>query len=249
MGADRVELALGYTFGDRALLTLALTHSSFAREQSPEGVHNERLEFLGDSVLGLLAAERLIRRFPGHDEGRLTKLKAALVNARHLAAAAQSIELGSELLLGRAEIYAGGASKPGLLADALEALLGAAFLDGGLAAAEAIAEKLILSEEQIAEADRTLEQANAKSALQELLQSKGLPLPEYTLAGETGPAHKRIFCVELRLGDGFTASAEGPTKRAAEQEAAQQALARRSEWLAEGAGASSSNHLPPASVK
>jgi ribonuclease-3 len=231
MVADRVEQALGYTFRDRALLTLALTHSSFAREQSPETQHNERLEFLGDSVLGLLASERLVHRFPKHDEGRLTKLKAELVNARHLAAVALSIDLGAELRLGRAEQAAGGRAKPGLLSDALEAILGAAFLDTGLYAARSIADRLILTDAQVAEADRTLEDANAKSSLQELLQSKGLPLPRYDLVDETGPAHERTFHVELQLGDNFRTRAGGRTKRAAEQEAAQDALARREEWL------------------
>ena len=229
MGADSVEQALGYTFRDRDLLTLALTHSSFAREQSPQIEHNERLEFVGDSVLGLVAAERLLHRFPEHDEGRLTKLKAALVNSRHLSSVARSIGLGDELRFGRAEQKAG-RSKPGLLADALEALLGAAFLDGGLDAARAIAGRLILSDAQIAEADDTLEEANAKSALQELLQSRGLPLPEYELVEETGPAHQRTFHVELEL-NAFRTRASGRTKRIAEQAAALEALQRRDEWL------------------
>lgn len=231
MGADRVEQAIGYEFRDRALLTLALTHSSFAREQSPEIEHNERLEFLGDSVLGLVAAERLVDRFPEHAEGRLTKLKSALVNARHLASVACSLDLGAELRLGRAEENAGGRSKLGLLADALEALLGAAFLDGGLDAARSIADRLILAPKQIAEADATLESSNAKSALQELLQGKGLPLPQYVLVDETGPPHERTFHVELELQDAFRARASGRTKRAAEQIAAHEALQRRSEWL------------------
>jgi ribonuclease-3 len=233
MGADGPEDALGYAFRDRALLTLALTHSSFAREQAPAMPHNERLEFLGDSVLGLLAAERLLRRYPDHDEGRLTKLKAALVNARHLALAAEAAGLGGKLLLGRAEVRAGGAAKPGLLANALEAVLGAAFLDGGLAAAAVIADNLLLSDEQIEAAEETLHEANSKSALQELLQANGLPLPRYALVDETGPAHQRTFSVELRLRDGFATRAGGPTKRSAEQEAARQALARRAEWLGE----------------
>ena len=231
MGADRVEQALGYSFGDRALLTLALTHSSFARERSPEINHNERLEFLGDSVLGLVSAELLLHRFPGHDEGRLTKVKAALVNARHLASVARSIDLGGELRLGKAELNAAGRSKPGLLADALEAVLGAVFLDGGLEAAQSVVQRLIASETQILEADRNLDILNAKSALQELVQSRGLPLPEYSLAEESGPAHERTFRVELRLPEGFQASASGRTKRFAEQAAAQQALLRRDEWL------------------
>jgi ribonuclease-3 len=231
MGAARVEESLGYAFRDRALLTLALTHSSYAREQTPELEHNERLEFLGDSVLGLLAAERLIALFPEHDEGRLTKLKAALVNTRFLAGVARSIQLGDELLLGRAEQNAGGRSKPGLLADALEAVLGAAFLDGGLESARSIADRLILADGQIAEADRTLEDVNAKSTLQELLQSKGLPLRQYDLVEETGPAHERTFVVELRLGEDFRARASGAAKRAAEQSAAKLALERREEWL------------------
>jgi ribonuclease-3 len=234
MGASRVEDVLGYAFRDRALLTLALTHSSYAREQTPEVEHNERLEFLGDSVLGLIAAERLTALFPQHDEGRLTKLKAALVNTRYLAEAARAIQLGDDLLLGRAEQNAGGSSKPGLLADALEAILGAAFLDGGLESARSIADRLILTHEQILEADRTLEDGNAKSTLQELLQSKGLPLPQYELIDETGPAHQRTFVVELRLGDEFRAQATGGAKRAAEQSAARQALERRAEWLPAG---------------
>ncbi|MCB9384720.1 MAG: ribonuclease III [Bryobacterales bacterium] len=233
MGAERVEEALGYSFRDRALLVLALTHSSFAREQSPEIEHNERLEFLGDSVLGLLAAETLERRFPAHAEGRLTKVKASLVNARHLSDAAASINLGSEMRLGRAEERAGGRSKPGLLADALEAVLGAAFLDGGLPAARLIAEKLLLTDVQISQADGGLEQSNAKSALQELLQSHGLALPVYSLIDETGPAHKRTFHVELRLGESFHVQASAATKRAAEQAAARQAVERSEEWLAE----------------
>lgn len=231
MGADRVEQALGYAFRDRALLILALTHSSFAREQSPQTEHNERLEFLGDSVLGLLAAEGLVRKFPGHDEGRLTKLKAALVNARHLADVAASVDLGAELLVGRAEERAGGRSKPGMLADALEAVLGAAFLDGGLPAAHSIADRLILTEAQIQQADLTLEQTNAKSALQELLQARGLALPVYELVDETGPPHQRTFHVELRLGETFHVQASSATKRAAEQAAAQQAIERLQEWL------------------
>lgn len=233
MGADRVEQAIGYRFRDGAILELALTHSSFAKEQIQEAEHNERLEFLGDSVLGLIAAEILLHRFPGHDEGRLTKLKAALVNARHLATVARAIDLGAELRLGRAEQRAGGRSKPGLLADALEALLGAAFLDGGLDAARGIVERLILTDALIAQADETLEESNAKSALQELLQSRGLPLPSYRLKEEIGPAHQRTFHVELAVPNGFVTEASGRTKRAAEQFAAQEALLRREEWLTE----------------
>jgi ribonuclease-3 len=234
MGADRLEPAIGYEFRDRALLALALTHSSFARTQSPEIQHNERLEFLGDSVLGLIAAERLLQRFPHHAEGRLTKLKAELVNARHLADVARSIDLGAQLRLGAAERGAGGESKPGILADALEALLGAAFLDGGLDAARAIADRLILTEEQVAQSEATLEEANSKSALQELLQAQARPLPEYSLIDETGPPHQRTFHVELALQDGFRTRASGGTKRAAEQAAARDALRRRDEWLSSG---------------
>ncbi len=231
MDADRVERALGYPFRNRDLLVLALTHSSFAQEQAPPIEHNERLEFLGDSVLGLLAAERLSQYFPEHDEGRLTKLKAALVNARHLTAAANAIELGAELRLGRAELETGGRSKPGVLADALEAVLAAVFLDGGLEAARGVAERLLLRDEQIAHAEEHLEQANAKSALQELLQARKLPPPRYDLVDETGPAHERTFCVELELIGEFRTRAEGRTKRSAEQAAARDALERRDEWL------------------
>ena len=179
------------------------------------------------------SAERLLHRFPGHAEGRLTKLKSELVNARHLASVARSIDLGRELKLGRAEEHAGGRSKRGLLADALEALLGAAFLDGGLDAARSIADRLILDKQQIDAADATLAEANAKSTLQELLQGRGLPLPEYELVEETGPAHDRTFHVELSLHDSFHTRTSGRTKREAEQAAAQEALQRQDEWLPE----------------
>ena len=230
---EAVERALGYGFLDRDKLALALTHSSWARERE-RSEHNERLEFLGDAVLGLLAAEALLARFPAESEGFLTKARARLVNRQRLAEVGGTAGLGAALLLGRSEERAG-RSKSSILADAVEAALAAVYLDGGLSAARQVAARLLLAPEQLDEAARNFDEANAKSALQELLQAHALPLPQYRLVRRRGPEHRAVFEVELALAGGFAVRGEGSPKQAAEQSAAAAALARRAEWLPESA--------------
>ena len=233
----------GYTFKDRGLLTLALTHSSLAYESNPErtpdpGSDNERLEFLGDAVLGLVAAEALYRRVPALREGDLTRLRASLVSSRHLAQVAQRMQLGPMLLLGRGEAHSGGHKKPALLANALEAVIAALYLDGGLAAAREFIHRHIIepAEDSLAGVLRSSEPFSGavgdyKSALQERLQAAGHDQPQYILAAQSGPDHQKRFRIEVRVAgaDGVPltlASADGSTKKQAQQEAARLAFAR-----------------------
>ena len=225
---DQLERRLGYRFRDALLLEQALTHRSFAREKG--GEHNERLELLGDSVLGLLATEILMNRFADHSEGRLTKIKAALVSSDALLREAEALELGSCLRLGKAEESSGGRTKKALLADAVEAIIAAVYLDGGLEAARSLVTRLGLREERLVAADRTLEEENPKSTLQELLQARGLALPVYSVVAEEGPPHRRRYRIRIDVNGLFTAEAEAATKKAAEQKAAAGAL-RDTSWL------------------
>jgi ribonuclease-3 len=230
-----------YTFKDSWLLRLALTHSSLAYESNPEGTpdpgsDNERLEFLGDAVLGMVVAEALYRREPAMREGDLTRLRASLVSSRHLAQVAQRIQLGPMLLLGRGEAHSGGQRKPALLANALEAVIAALFLDGGLVPAREFIHRHII---EPAEADlvgvlHSSEPFSGavgdyKSALQERLQAAGLGQPQYVLADQSGPDHQKRFRIEVHVagadGSHFAlASAEGSTKKQAQQEAARLAF-------------------------
>jgi ribonuclease-3 len=236
------ERFFGYTFKDRGLLTLALTHSSLAYESNPEGTpdpgsDNERLEFLGDAVLGLVAAEALYRRVPALREGDLTRLRASLVSSRHLAQVAQRIQLGTMLLLGRGEAHSGGQRKPALLANALEAVIAALYLDGGLAAAREFIHRHIIepAEDSLVGVLRSSEPFSGavgdyKSALQERLQAAGHGQPQYILAAQSGPDHQKRFRIEVRVAgaDGAPltlASADGSTKKQAQQEAARLAFA------------------------
>ena len=230
-----------YTFKDRGLLRLALTHSSLAYENNPEGApdpgsDNERLEFLGDAVLGMVVAEALYRRTPALREGDLTRLRASLVSSRHLAQVAQRIQLGPMLLLGRGEENSGGQRKPALLANAMEAVIAAIFLDGGLTPAREFIHRQIIDPAE-AELDSVLNSSEPfsgavgdyKSALQERLQAAGMGQPQYVLADQSGPDHQKRFRIEVRVkGDGeptTLASAEGSTKKQAQQEAARLAFA------------------------
>ncbi len=239
----------GYTFKDRGLLTLALTHSSLAYESNPErtpdpGSDNERLEFLGDAVLGLVAAEALYRRVPALREGDLTRLRASLVSSRHLAQVAQRMQLGPMLLLGRGEAHSGGHKKPALLANALEAVIAALYLDGGLAAAREFIHRHIIepAEDSLVGVLRSSEPFSGavgdyKSALQERLQAAGHDQPQYILAAQSGPDHQKRFRIEVRVAgaDGVPltlASADGSTKKQAQQEAARLAFASLTHWRA-----------------
>jgi ribonuclease III len=230
-----------YKFKNPSLLTLALTHSSLAYESSPERTHdpgsdNEQLEFIGDAVLGLVVAEALYRRFPASREGDLTRLRASLVSSRNLAQVALRIELGPMLRLGRGEEHSGGQRKPALLANALEAVIAAMYLDGGLAPARDFIQRQII---EPAEADMVgvLHSSEPfsgavgdyKSALQERLQAAGAGQPKYVLTDQTGPDHRKRFRIEVRVADGSggsvtLAEADGTTKKQAQQEAARRAL-------------------------
>lgn len=231
-----------YRFKDPGLLTLALTHSSLAYESNPERVHepgtdNEQLEFIGDAVLGLVVAEALYRRFPTSREGDLTRLRASLVSSRNLAQVAQRIELGPMLLLGRGEEHSGGRKKPALLANALEAVIAAMYLDGGLAPARDFIHKQVIEPAESGmmtalESSGPVSGAvgDYKSALQERLQATSAGQPRYFLADQSGPDHQKRFRIEVRIADGEggtikLAEAEGTTKKQAQQEAARRALA------------------------
>src|SRR5665213_2554994 len=217
------------------LLTWALTHRSLAYENHPETPleptsDNEQLEFVGDAVLGLAVAESLFRRFPSSREGELTRLRASLVSRRHLSDVAARIGLGDLLLLGRGEEQSGGRKKPALLANALEAVIAALYLDGGLATARAFIERHII-EPAIPELHFAMQSGDTfsgaigdhKSALQEHLQAAGSGQPHYVLTAQSGPDHQKRFRVEVRVGDGLggsraLAESEGTTKKQAQQE-------------------------------
>jgi ribonuclease-3 len=217
-----LEKRLGYRFKRMDLLELALTHRSFANEHGvPE--HYERLEFLGDAVLGLVAAEWLYANHPELPEGELSKLKAQLVSGNTLAKYAEEMELGSALRIGVGEDRSGGRAKTSLLADSMEAVFGAMFLDGGLEVARAAILPMI--EGASLERTRLLER-DAKTQLQEVVQALGWLLPEYRIAGSSGPDHNKVFVVECWLDGDCAGHGEGPSKKVAEQRAAADALAR-----------------------
>jgi ribonuclease-3 len=222
---EALEEAAGHRFADRSLLVRALTHSSHAYEKSQEPLSdNEQLEFLGDAVLGFLISESLVLRYPSFREGRLSILKNFLVSATHLHEIAQAVNLGEFLLLGRGEELSGGRGKKGLLADAVEALIAAIYLDGGVDAAREFVVGRVLGGG--AEVERTLEApfTNFKGALQEAARTMNLPAPRYTVVSEQGPPHARRFLVEVRVGADLSAQAEGESKKAAGQLAAQVVL-------------------------
>jgi ribonuclease-3 len=220
----RLEKAVGHVFKDRSLLTRALTHSSHAFETRPGAPKdNELLEFLGDSVVGLVAAEFALSFFPGRNEGELSKLKSSATSTLALARLAKSIKLDKVILLGRGEEKSGGRKKVSILAGAFEALAGAVYIDGGFEAAVRFVRPLLgpvlkplRSESQTVN--------NSKSALQEICQKAGLPAPAYLIVSEKGPAHDRTFVVEVRLGDKVLAKSKGASKKSAEQAAAEKAL-------------------------
>ncbi|MBV8893254.1 MAG: ribonuclease III, partial [Acidobacteria bacterium] len=238
------EETLGHQFNRSELLVQALTHSSQAREvesgqPSRLGLRagdNEQLEFLGDAILGLVTSEELFRNFPGFREGELSKLRAHLVSERHLIRVAQELELGHYLRLGRGEEKSGGRSKTTLLVDALEAVLAAMYLDGGMELARRfIVQRIVFPElkRMDLEGRTALPITDFKSALQETMQAKGYPQPSYVLVKEEGPEHNKTFTVEVHLRPSainanpeLVGRATGSTKKRAEQDAARQALER-----------------------
>jgi ribonuclease-3 len=223
---DEIEARIDYRFKDRGLLEHALTHKSRAAEDVSGGVaDNESLEFLGDAVLGLVVADALFRQYPTYDEGQKSKIKASVVSTQALARQAEEIRLGDHLILGRGEEKTGGRFKQALLADAYEALIAAIYLDGGIEAAETFLRRE-LKEAIDAGAARNFVGQDYKSALQERVQALGRALPEYRIAGEAGPDHRKIFSIEVVVGGEVLGAASGKAKKEAEQEAARLAIAR-----------------------
>jgi len=222
-----LEASLGRPFANRELLIRALTHKSLCFEKKPGEagfIDNEQLEFLGDSILGFVVSECLIRRFPQHPEGRLSKLKAHLVSAAHLHLVAQSLDLGVYLHLGRGEEMSGGRAKRALLANALEAVIAAIYLDGGMDAARDFIVRKMVDEWNVKDSGEEDRVADYKTALQERAQVLSLPQPRYIIAQENGPEHAKTFVVEVRVGSAFSGRGEGPSKKAAGQSAAKSVL-------------------------
>jgi len=223
---EDLQERVGYRFKDRGLLEHALTHKSRAAEDASGGVaDNESLEFLGDAVLGLVVAEMLFRKYPHYNEGQKSKIKASVVSTQALARRAEQIQLGDHLLLGRGEEKTGGRFKQALLADGYEALIAALYLDGGMPAAAAFLERE-LSDAIESGAGETVVGQDYKSALQERLQALGQPLPEYRVAAESGPDHRKEFTIDVVVAGEIVGTASGKAKKEAEQEAARLALGR-----------------------
>lgn len=216
-----LETAIGYRFHNISLLQSALTHSSYANERWHNGLlSNERLEFLGDSVLGMLVAEYLYRNFPNRPEGELTRMRADMVCEQTLAAAANRIGLGNHLMLGHGEEQGGGRQRNSILADAMESVIAACFLDGGLEAALKVVRQFILVEVPVTK----LHNADYKTQLQELVQQKKSQVLTYALAGESGPDHDKKFDVEVSLNGSIVGRGSGSSKKRAEQDAARAAI-------------------------
>lgn len=213
---DRLEEKLGYKFQNRALLENALTHSSHANENRGKGLQsNERLEFLGDSVLGMVTADYLFRSHPDLPEGDLTRTRASLVCEGSLVEVAQILGLGDYLMLGKGEDSGGGRERPSILADAVEAVLAAVYLDGGIGSARKMVQKFILDREE-----KKMGSRDYKTALQELVQRESGQVLEYRLTDAQGPDHAKVFQVAVDLNGTAIGTGEGRSKKEAEQNAA-----------------------------
>jgi ribonuclease-3 len=232
-GDEALEERLGYKFSSRALLERALTHSSAVPELKASSADeannlslpkdNERLEFLGDAVLQLLASEYLLSNFPEWSEGQLSKSRARIVNAGSLESAAKRLRIGEHLRLGRGEEKTGGREKQTLLADAFEAVVAGVYLDAGLGPAREVLRRGLF-EQALEERGERISESDRKSALQEFLQGRGRPPAEYRLAGESGPDHQKTFTIEVCVDGECMATGEGSTKKEAEQRAARSAM-------------------------
>jgi len=217
---------LGYAFRDPTLLERALTHKSFSNEnREVQAPNNERLEFLGDAVLGFVIGEMIYRSFPNLQEGALSKIKAHLVSANMLSTKGRVLEIGRFLRMGAGEARSGGAEKLSLLADAFEAVVAAIYLDGGLSAVEAFVRRVFESEISVIDIG-DLSFHDYKTTLQEAAQGLGLPLPEYRVVDEFGPDHEKAFVVELVWDGEAFAQGKGSSKREAQRKAAKEALKR-----------------------
>ena len=211
---------IGYQFKEEGLLTQALTHSSYANEKHmKKGSDNERLEFLGDAVLEIVSSEFLYHKYPQLPEGELTKLRASLVCEPTLAFCTEPLHLGDYLQLGKGEDMTGGRKRKSILSDALEAVIGAIYLDGGFASAKEFVLKFILNDIEHKQLFY-----DSKTILQEIVQEKGTQPVEYVLIAEEGPDHNKSFTVEARVNGRLMGTGTGHTKKAAEQEAAYRAL-------------------------
>ena len=216
-----LETAIGYRFKNITLLQNALAHSSYANEQWHDSLKsNERLEFLGDSVLGMVVAEHLYRNFPDRLEGDLTRMRADMVCEKSLARIAEKLQLGDYLLLGNGEEQSGGRHRSSILADAVEAILAACFLDGGMTAAEQFIHRFVLCNVP----EKQMQNRDYKTTLQELVQQKKNQQLAYRLTGQTGPDHDKEFTVEVSLNGKVVGTGIGTSKKRAEQDAARCAM-------------------------
>ena len=216
-----LEERLGHAFRDGALLRTALTHSSYANVNRAAESCNERLEFLGDSILGLTVAEHLYRRFPRMPEGRMTRLRAELVCEQSLYRVAQSLGLGEHLRLGRGEEHSGGRDRPSILSDAVEALIAAIYLDAGMDKAAVFVRRCLL---EGLDAGERGEGVDSKTALQELVQERQGQPPVYRMVGEEGPDHAKTFTVEVLIDGRVAGRGSGRSKKEAERAAAESVL-------------------------
>ena len=216
------ETQIGYSYKNKSTLSLALTHTSYANESKRSKNHNERLEFLGDSVLSIVVSKYLFNDYPDMPEGELSKTRAALVCEKSLAKFAREINLGNFLLLGRGEEQNGGRDRDSILADAFEALIASLYLDGGIE----VAEKFVLGfiAKQMESGEYNLSFSDYKTELQEIIQQNKEEKVEYVLVEETGPAHDKRFTVEVHLNSNVIGSGRGKSKKIAEQMAAKEAL-------------------------
>jgi ribonuclease-3 len=220
-----LELKIGYRFVDKRLLQESLSHRSYVKTtESPSSPSFERLEFLGDSVLGLLVAEGLFRSFPDSTEGDLTKLKSALVNEQTLASIAREIRLGNHIILSNEEAKSGGRDRTSIISDSLEALIGAIYIDGGLVNAKRFVTQFVLSRTTEVQLDSSIR--NFKGELLELMQGEAAGTPEYRVVDESGPDHEKKFTVAVYGFDIELAVGSGRSKKEAEQDAACSALDR-----------------------
>ena len=216
-----LETAIGYRFTNITLLQNALAHSSYANERWHNSLKsNERLEFLGDSILGMVVAEYLYHKFPDRPEGELTRMRADMVCETSLAAIADRLSLGNHLLLGHGEEQGGGRKRASILADAVESIIAASFLDGGMEAARGIISRFVLTNVPV----NRLQNVDYKTALQELVQQKKNQALAYRLIGESGPDHDKHFIVEVTLNGEPVGQGNGTSKKRAEQDAARVAI-------------------------
>ena len=220
---NKLEAAIGYRFRNITYLQNALAHSSYANERWHDSLKsNERLEFLGDSILGMLVAEYLYNTFPDRPEGELTRMRADMVCEKSLAIIANRIGLGEHLLLGKGEEQGGGRSRDSILADATESVLAACYLDGGMDAARQFVDKFVLTNVPVSKLSHT----DYKTALQELVQQKRDQVLSYQMVAESGPDHSKEFKVQLTLNQQLVGTGVGTSKKRAEQAAAKDALKR-----------------------